>query len=145
MTVKLPRDVAKRCLELAGESRPATGRRAAPLSPVLIHLASGSEADFQAVVVQIAARGGWVVYSVPDSRRATCSGFPDCVFMHPTGPTPLVVAELKRRGQRPRPDQEQWVSAFRCAGVPAFIWTPDSLPEIERTLAAPPNPTTREV
>lgn len=97
-------------------------------------LGFGSEAEFQAEVIRIAERGGWAVFSVPDSRRATCGGYPDLTLMHPTGPTPLMVAELKREGEQPRADQEQWLSAFRAAGIPAFVWTPDSLTEIREVL-----------
>lgn len=99
-----------------------------------MRLTAPTEAEFQKQVIALARLRGWAVYSVPDSRRVTAGGFPDLVLMHPSGPTPLVAAELKRKGQKPRADQVRWLQAFRCAGVPAFLWTPDQWPEIERTL-----------
>jgi hypothetical protein len=92
------------------------------------------EAEFQAAVVQIAQRGGWQVYHVPDSRRVLAGGFPDLVLMRATGPTPLMAAELKRKGEKPRKDQEQWLTAFRCAGVPTFVWRPADIQTIREVL-----------
>jgi hypothetical protein len=93
-----------------------------------------TEAGFQKAVTDYAKLHGWTVFSLPDSRRVTATGYPDLTLMHPTGPTPLVVAELKRYGQKPRADQRAWLAAFRAAGVPAFCWTPHSWLEIEYTL-----------
>jgi hypothetical protein len=31
--------------------------------------------------------------------------------------------------------QDDWIRAFRLAGVPAYIWTPEDWSEIERVLA----------
>jgi hypothetical protein len=101
-------------------------------------LADGSEAEFQAVVVQIAERGGWAAFSVPDSRRATAGGFQDTTFMRDVDRHPwpwVVVAELKRDGEEPRPDQVAWLRAWEAMGVPAYCWRPSDLETIRRVLA----------
>lgn len=100
-------------------------------------LADGSEAEFQAVVVHLAERGGWKVYHVPDSRRATSSGFQDCTFMRDADRHPwpwVVVAELKREGEEPRPDQWVWLRAWGLMGVPAYVWRPSDIDTIREVL-----------
>ncbi len=93
------------------------------------------EKEFQAAVRAFAESAGWLVYSVPDSRRATAAGYPDLTLCKPSHPRhPVIVAELKRAGQKPRASQRDWLWCFAAAGVPAFCWTPESWPEIRRVL-----------
>lgn len=93
------------------------------------------EAEFQAAVVQIAERAGWACYHVPDSRRATATGYPDLTCKRNRGGRRRVlVAELKRRGEKPRPDQRDWLEAFEECGAEAYFWTPDSLDTIREVL-----------
>ncbi len=95
-----------------------------------------TEAGFQASVRAFAELHGWVVFSLPDSRRVSCTGFQDLTLRHDTGPTPIIVAELKREGEKPRADQDAWLRCWRLAGVPAYVWRPSSWGEIERVLTA---------
>jgi hypothetical protein len=94
------------------------------------------ESEFQAAVIAHATANGWQVYHVPDSRRASATGFPDCVFFKADAPHPVQVAELKRVGQKPRKDQRGWLWGFRAMGVPAFVWRPTATDwaEIRRVL-----------
>jgi Ethanolamine utilization protein EutJ (predicted chaperonin) len=96
-----------------------------------IGMADGTEAEFQSVVVQIAERAGWKVFHVVDSRFVTASGFPDLAFKRELV---VVVAELKRRGEKPRADQWEWLRAFEACGVRSYFWTPDDLEEIREVL-----------
>lgn len=93
-----------------------------------------TEADFQRVVLQIAELGGWDVFSIPDSRRATCGGFLDLTLKHDTGPVPIIVAELKREGEQPRADQVAWAAAWERAGVPVYCWRPSDMDQIREVL-----------
>ena len=57
-------------------------------------------------------------------------GWPDLVLVRER----LVVAELKGSRGRVSVEQREWIDALVTAGVEAYIWTPDSWPEIEATL-----------
>lgn len=95
-----------------------------------------SEASFQKQVIQFATLHGWRVVHHPDSRRATAPGWPDLVLGHDNKSNPIVCAELKRKGKKPRESQEWWLTRLREAGLPVYVWTPDSWAEIERVLGA---------
>lgn len=98
------------------------------------------ECEFQKAVIAHAESRGWQVFSIPDSRRATCGGFQDTTFTRDPELNPwpwVVVAELKRVGQEPRQDQWLWLRAWEAMGVPAFVWTPSAehWAEIRRVLS----------
>jgi VRR-NUC domain len=61
-------------------------------------------------------------------------GFPDLLLVRDR----VIVAEVKGDSDRLRPEQREWLSAFRLAGVAAYVWTPESWHsgEIERILRA---------
>ena len=89
-----------------------------------------TEKEFQAAVIALAKRCGWVHYHTHDSRRSV-AGFPDLILLRER----LVVVELKRSAkEKPTPAQEQWLASFRAAGVDARLWTPELWSEIEETL-----------
>lgn len=83
-----------------------------------------TEAEFQAQVVDLAKLHGWQVFHALPVQRASDgkhrtafqgdAGFPDLVMARDGR---IVVAELKREGQKPRPEQLDWLSAL--AGV---VW-----------------------
>lgn len=97
-------------------------------------LGYGSEAEFQAEVIRLAESLGWEAFSVPDSRRATATGFQDLTLKNDARPRPIVVAELKLEGEEPRADQEAWLRAWELMGVPAFVWTPADMDTIREVL-----------
>jgi hypothetical protein len=115
--VKLPRQLAAKLPAGRGVNLAALG--------------GGTEAEFQRAVIALATASGWAVYSVPDSRRATAAGFPDLSLRR--GEV-VLVAELKRRGEKPRPEQWEWLRAFGAGGVRAFFWTPDDMETIREVL-----------
>lgn len=117
--MNLPRDVLDRL-------PPGRGVNFAALS------SGAGEAEFQAAVIALAESRGWLVYSVPDSRRATCPGFPDLILCRRRV---VLAAELKRDGEKPRDEQRAWLDAFAACGVPAHHWTPSMWAEIETALA----------
>ena len=92
----------------------------------------GSERDFQATVEAALLRLGFLVYSVPDSRRATARGYPDVTF---AGHGMVGFIECKAKGGKVRPEQERWVTQLGRAGVFAAIVYPDGWDELCRELA----------
>ena len=92
-----------------------------------------SEKDFMESIVQLARNTGWMVYHTYDSRRST-AGFPDLVM---TKHKRLVIAEIKTEKGKTTPAQDQWLSTLRTArGVKVKLWRLSDWPEIERTLGA---------
>jgi hypothetical protein len=84
-----------------------------------------SEADLQRTLLDAARLFGWMSYHVPDSRRATCKGFPDLVLAHPSGQ--LLYAELKSARGRVSAEQIQWIKTLRLAGSEVYVWWPRDL------------------
>lgn len=102
--------------------------------------ATETEAGFTRTVIDCARLFGWRTAHFRPARTARGwrtavqgdgKGFPDLVLVK--GPR-LVVAELKVGTRRAAPEQDEWLRAFRTAGVPAHIWRPEDWPEIERVL-----------
>ena len=89
-----------------------------------------SERQFQNVVVRLARAAGWKVYHTHDSRRSA-PGFPDLCMVRER----VVFAELKTNTGRVSAAQRDWEKALRDAGAEVWIWRPDDMPIIERTLA----------
>ncbi len=67
-----------------------------------------TEAELQALVVDAADLGGWLVYHTHDSRRSR-PGFPDLVMVRGDE---LIMVELKSAKGRIRPDQQAWIDAL---------------------------------
>ena len=89
-----------------------------------------TEREFQTRVCDLARLCGWSVYSVPDSRRATLSGYPD-LTMWRTSDRRIIFAELKREKGRISPAQEVIIGELRALGkVEVYLWKPSDWPEI---------------
>jgi len=92
------------------------------------------ESEFQARVLTLARYNGWKVYSVPDSRRATMSGWPD-LTMYRVSDKRLVFAELKRaKGGRVSDAQEVVLAELAEIGEEVYLWKPEDWDEIARVL-----------
>jgi len=93
-----------------------------------------TEREFQTRVTDLARINGWSVYSVPDSRRATLSGYPDLTMWRTTDRR-IIFAELKREKGRISPAQEIILGELRALGkVEVYLWKPSDWPEILGTL-----------
>lgn len=119
------------------------------------------EADFQAQVISLAKIRGWRVFHALPVQRASDgkhmtafagdAGFPDLVLARSGR---IVVAELKREGEKPRDDQMAWLSELAGAvwrhelhavavsldkeakpTVYVAVWHPSDWDEIEAVLA----------
>ena len=92
-----------------------------------------TEKAFMDSIVELARNTGWLVYPPYDSRRSE-PGFPDLVM---TKPKRLVIAEIKTEKGKTSPAQDKWLETLRTArGVKVKLWRPSDWPEIERTLGA---------
>jgi hypothetical protein len=99
--------------------------------------------ELQRGIIELARRLGWRVAHTPPiptergwrtAVAADGKGFPDLVLVRDR----VIVAEIKGDTDRLRPEQEAWLSAFRLAGIAAYVWTPEDWRsgEIERMLRA---------
>lgn len=77
----------------------------------------------------IQARDGWRTPVAADGK-----GFPDLLMVRER----QIVVEIKGDGDRLRPEQSDWLTAFRMAGIAAHVWTPSSWEsgEVDRILTA---------
>lgn len=92
-----------------------------------------TEAQFQAKVVELAQRCGWLTYHTKISVMSA-QGYPDLTLAHP--PTGRVIhAELKSIRGKVRPEQRTWLWALsKCPSVEVALWRPTDWPSIEAAL-----------
>lgn len=146
-TIPMPDAATLAAWEARGLIPPATQRKPADPTPRRAKVAGGeigpqiarrkrrrgiTEAAWQRQVVELAKLHGWEVYHVPDSRRVTAGGWVDLVLGHET--RGVVFAELKREGEKPRPDQVWWHTVLMAAGCRVFVWRPSDWDEVVRVL-----------
>lgn len=91
-----------------------------------------SEADFQRRVIALAESCGWRVFSLPDSRRVTCPGWPDLVLAHERWG--VVFAELKTDKGKVSGEQRWWHERLRAAGCRVEVWRPGDWYRIKQLL-----------
>ena len=92
-----------------------------------------SERDFQHQVVTLARLYNWRVYSIPDSRRSTETGFPDLMLWN-ANRSRSFLAELKTEKGRLSADQVLVIDELRSCGHQVYVWRPSDWPEIEALL-----------
>lgn len=85
-----------------------------------------SESDLQASVMDLSRRLGWIVYHIPDSRRATARGVPDLIMIN-EAQSRVLFAELKTTSGKLRPEQMFWLHVLKNAGVETAVWRPEDL------------------
>jgi hypothetical protein len=118
--MRLDPETTRRVLEMAGVA-PRTD------SPV----ADVSEKDFQAEVIKLAKRNGWLAYHVHDSRKSE-AGFWDTTLIR--GPV-LIGAELKVGSNQPIGPQLTWLEALADVQVvQSAVWRPEDWSAIEDCL-----------
>jgi len=104
-------------------------------------LAGLTEAYLEQQVLGTAREHGWLAHHIRDSRRVLAGdpGFPDWVFARDGR---IVIVELKREGEKPRPEQAHWLSQLGMGGEPVaevHLWTPTDWDNrtVKRTLGEP--------
>lgn len=67
--------------------------------------------------------------------QADGKGYPDLTLVRER----IIFAELKRQGEKPSVEQQQWLDALRAAGCEVYLWTPADWLEgaVERVLGYP--------
>ena len=123
------------------DARPATVT--APAIDFARFAPNPTEAEFTLEVIDLARLYGWRsahfrpgMNARGEWRTAVAGdgvGFPDLLLIRHR----VIVAELKVGRNKTTREQDEWIAAFRRAGVPAFVWTPKDWPLIETTLSAP--------
>jgi VRR-NUC domain-containing protein len=83
----------------------------------------------QKAIIELARQLGWRVAHFPpvETQRgwrvpvaADGKGFPDLILVRER----IIVAEIKGDGDRLTPEQDNWLHAFRMAGISTYTWTP---------------------
>lgn len=95
-----------------------------------------AEADLQRTVIDYALLRGWRVAHFRPARTARGwrtpmeghPGVPDLIFARGGR---VLLAELKRHGKHPTPEQRAWLAAL---GEHGRLWRPSDWDEIEETL-----------
>lgn len=106
-----------------------------------------TEAELQAMVVELAHLAGWMIQHTRPARTADGGwrtpiqghkGFPDLVLVHERHGR-VIFAELKSETGRVRPEQREWATALQATTgrsdvVQYRLWRPSDWDDIERTL-----------
>ncbi|MDP9351673.1 MAG: VRR-NUC domain-containing protein [Chloroflexota bacterium] len=93
------------------------------------------EVDFQDQVIHELVLTGWLIYHIPDSRRATMPGFPDLFCFHFEHGR-VVALEMKRENGTVSREQKQVGVCLRAAGVPWYVVRPSTWPAIKAEIDA---------
>ena len=88
------------------------------------------EKDLQQQVEQLLQLFGWRYYHTWDSRRSV-EGFLDLIALRPGR---RLVAELKKEGEGPTPEQQNWLDAFEEAGFEVYVWRPADIERAAKVL-----------
>lgn len=89
------------------------------------------EKEWQAQVLELAARCGWDFrYHTYDSRRSA-SGFPDLVLVKPPR---IIFAELKVGRRKVTAEQAAWLEALAACNMEYYVWYPDDLESVRDVL-----------
>ena len=101
-----------------------------------------SEADFQGMVTELAelCHWEWLHIRAAANKRGRWAvpvsgplgvGFPDLLLIRHNL---LIVAELKRDGEKPTEAQRRVLVLFGACGIPAYFWTPADWDQIVEVL-----------
>lgn len=119
---------------------------AVPLLGGLADKAKMRESDFQQQIIDLAHLNGWrvahfrsvrqqrmdgsVFYSTP--VQADGIGFPDLLMLRDER---MVIVELKVENNKTSDAQDEWLDAFRNAGVEVYVWWPKDWDEAVKVLS----------
>ena len=92
-----------------------------------------NEYEFELAVIEHAKLHGWEVYSIPDSRRATSSGYPDLTLAHAASGT-LLFRELKHGANTTSERQNVWLDSLKACGADAAVWHSEDWLDIAKQL-----------
>ncbi len=100
-------------------------------STALVAAPPVTERDWQRQVLDLADLLGWKCYHTWLSARS-CPGFPDLVLVRSGR---ILFAELKSARGKVTPAQEEWLQILGTVeNVEVYVWRPDDLEDVARTL-----------
>lgn len=88
------------------------------------------EVEVQQLVTDTATVLKWRWFHPFDSRRSA-GGWPDLSLARDR----VIFAELKKDGERPRPDQVMWLNDLASAGAEVYLWRLGDFEEIKKVLS----------
>lgn len=117
-----------------------------PAKKKILHPAI-TEAEWQDQVITLAHLLGWrhlhVRRSIGKGQRWTTAtnikGFPDLLLWHERQQR-IIAAELKTDKGRTTLEQDEVLASLKAAGVPAYVWRPRDLDEVQRILSGARRP-----
>lgn len=81
-----------------------------------------AEAELQGNSDELAETLHLLMYHVRRADLALCeAGFTDRVYAGPGG---TIFVEFKRTGEKPRPNQQEWIDTLREGGEVVHVWEP---------------------
>lgn len=87
------------------------------------------EADFQAVIVELATLRGWEWIWHDNDSRKNLAGKPD-LELGRARTRQFFMAELKTGSNKPTPVQRKTIDTLRTCGVVVRLWTPNDWADI---------------
>lgn len=117
-----------------------------PVDANAVLLGELSEREFQAHVLAVAKRNGWLWFhdaatnaprvcwscKAPARGPRNASGLPDLLLVREDR---ILWAELKAQDGTTTPEQREWIARLRAAGQTVYVWRPADWPVIEKVLA----------
>jgi hypothetical protein len=123
MSVRYPTRATGRAGQAALRSQLDRLSAAPPVRPLALPAPPDpgiSEADYQALIVELAEWLGYAAYHTRDSRGSN-PGFPDLTLARRTGPGPgqgrALFREIKALRGRVKPEQARWGELLLAAGL----------------------------
>ncbi len=89
-----------------------------------------SEKDLQQQIEQLLQLFRWDYYHTWNSRHSA-QGFPDLLALRPGR---RLVAELKKEGEQPTPEQQNWLDKFEEVGFEVYVWRPADIDQAAKVL-----------
>ena len=89
-----------------------------------------SEGDLQQQIEQLLQFYCWRYYHTWNSRRSV-EGFPDLIALRRHR---KLVAELKKEGEEPTREQQNWLDEFEEVGFEVYIWHPADVEQAAKVL-----------
>lgn len=96
--------------------------------------ATATEREYESTILEAAQLGGWLAHAERPAQSARGwrtpirgdAGWPDLFLVHPDGRA--LALELKRKPNKPTPEQLSWLLALGLAGIDArLVWLPDDV------------------
>lgn len=108
--------------------------------------ALATEREYETTIIEAATLAGWLVHAERPAQSARGwrtpirghAGWPDLFLAHPDGR--VMAIELKRRPNKPTPDQASWHLVLELGPVDMrVVYVPDDVPALLADITARPS------